>query len=210
VVGVETAPAAAWAEFDLSAARRTRSYWIMMAAAAAWGMIGTGIYFNIIPLFAESGLSESTAASTFAVLSIAMGITHVIGGYLADKAPLNWLAAASMAFLISGIGVLMQMGASGMWQLYPVFFGIGQGLIAIVGSTVWVRYYGRAHLGKIRGSIWTFTVIGTSLGPFIMGFTNDLFGSYRTSLLLFVGLLVPIMIAALWATPPGRAPDHSL
>jgi MFS family permease len=191
-------------DFDLREARRSRSYWILVSASAAWGMIATGVYFNIIPLFAESGYSESVAAATFTLLSITMGVAQLTGGYFADRVPLNWLASASMMFLSIGVLVLINLETIGLWQLYPVFFGLGQGLIGIVGSTVWVRYFGRKHLGTIRGSIFTFTIAGTSLGPFVMGVTFDSFGSYRASLLLFLLLLIPIAVAALWATPPKR------
>jgi MFS family permease len=109
-----------------------------------------------------------------------------------------------MTFLSIGVVVLINLESIGIWQLYPVFFGLGQGLIGVVGSTVWVRYYGRKHLGKIRGSIFTFTIAGTSLGPFVMGVTFDRFGSYRASLLIFLLLLIPIALAALLATPPKK------
>jgi hypothetical protein len=71
-----------------------------------------------------------------------------------------------------------------------------------VQSTLWVRYYGRLHLGKIRGSIATASVAASSLGPFIMGATFDLFGSYNTSLWIFLALLLPLTLITPWATPP--------
>jgi hypothetical protein len=67
---------------------------------------------------------------------------------------------------------------------------------------LWVRYYGRLHLGKIRGSTITASVAGSSLGPFIMGATFDLSGSYNTSLWLFLILLIPHIVAAPFATQP--------
>jgi MFS family permease len=80
--------------------------------------------------------------------------------------------------------------------------GASQGILGAVQSTLWVRYYGRQHLGKIRGSTWTATVAGSSLGPFVMGVTFDLFGSYNTSLWLFAAILLPLIIATPFATPP--------
>jgi MFS family permease len=80
--------------------------------------------------------------------------------------------------------------------------GAGQGLLGAVQSTLWVRYYGRLHLGKIRGSTITASVAGSSLGPFIMGATFDLSGSYNTSVWLFLILLIPLIVAAPIATQP--------
>ena len=90
-----------------------------------------------------------------------------------------------------------------------LLIGIGQGLFWAVNNTVWVRYYGRAHLGRIRGSVAMAMVAGSSIGPFIMGATYDLFGSYQVSLNLFIALLLPLAIAALWATPPALSRNRA-
>ncbi|MCZ7668811.1 MAG: hypothetical protein M5U34_17225 [Chloroflexi bacterium] len=37
-----------------------------------------------------------------------------------------------------------------------------------------------------------------------MGVTYDFFGSYQFSLTLFIALLIPLAIAAFWATPPQK------
>jgi hypothetical protein len=82
--------------------------------------------------------------------------------------------------------------------------GIAQGLFGVTNSTVWVRYYGRAHLGRIRGSVALAMVAGSSAGPFIMGATYDLTGGYQLSLMLFIAILLPLALATLWASPPDR------
>ena len=65
------------------------------------------------------------------------------------------------------------------------------------------------HLADIRGSIALAMVAASSAGPFIMGATYDLFGSYEVSLTLFIILLIPLAIAALWATPPKLPQDRA-
>ena len=87
---------------------------------------------------------------------------------------------------------------------YAIFMGLTQGFSGVVGGTLWARYYGRDHLGKIRGSVFTVGVAGSSIGPFIMGLIFDSTGSYQLSLWMFIALLVPIAIAARWAKPPKK------
>jgi OFA family oxalate/formate antiporter-like MFS transporter len=91
-----------------------------------------------------------------------------------------------------------------MGILYAIFMGITQGFGGVVSGTIWAKYYGRAHIGKIRGSVFTAGVVGSSLGPFIMGFIYDNTGSYQLSLWIFAVLLFPTIIASLWVTPPNR------
>ena len=187
---------------NLKEAQKTRSYWIMLVFVGLWSMIVTAIYFNIIPVLTNQGLTASQGATTFSTLAIASVITQLIAGPLADRAPLNWMLFAGLGSLISALLVLNQANSLWLAHVYAVLMGVTQGMLGVASSTLWARYYGRAHLGKIRGSMFTATVAGSSAGPFIMGFLFDQLDSYQLSLLIFIGLLIPLTLATLWATPP--------
>ncbi len=188
--------------FSLKEAQQTRAYWILLIFSATWAMIITAVFFNIVPIFTSQGLTAGNAAATYTTLAIALAITQLVAGMLADRFRLNWLAVVCMVLFTLGIGVLSQANSIIVAQLYALLIGLSQGLFGAVNNTVWVRYYGRIHLGKIRGSIAMAMVAGSSVGPFIMGATYDLFGSYQVSLTLFIAILIPLTIAVFWATPP--------
>ncbi len=199
VPSVETEEAVS---FSLKEARHTRAYWILMILSASMGLIVTAVFFNIVPIFTNQGLTDANAAATFTTLALALGAMQLIGGVLADRIRLNWLAAISTAFITAGIWILSRADSVMLAQVYALLIGIGQGLFGAVSNTVWVRYFGRAHLGRIRGNVAMAMVAGSSAGPFIMGATYDLFGSYQFSLNMFIIFLIPLAIATLWATPP--------
>ena len=187
---------------DLKAAQGTPAYWIFMAVSAAWAMIATAIFFNIVPFFTSNGLTELQAATTFSILAVASGVTEIIGGFLADRWPLRYLIAVALMGFICSLLFLVYLSAPWHGQAYALVWGLSHGLLSVSSAIVWVRYYGREHLGKIRGSVWTAVVAGSSAGPFIMGFTFDLWGSYRPSLWFFILLFVPVVVAVFWAKPP--------
>jgi MFS family permease len=191
--------------FDLSSAWRTRAYWIGLVLHVIWGMIATAITFNIVPLFAWRGLSETQAAATFSTFAVCMALMQVIGGVLADRVKLNVLLAASAGGLFWGVVMVWRMATIWDGHLYAAIFGASQGLLIATGNTFWPRYFGRVHLGKIRSSVWTATVAGCSLGPFLLGFSFDHFQGYAPALGLFSGLLAGGFVAALFATPPRSA-----
>lgn len=195
--------------FTLSQARHTRAYWILLLLTAAWAMIVTAVFFNIIPVFSDQGLTAANAAATYTTLAVVMAATQLIGGILADRFRLNWLAALCLLFIAAAIWTLSLASSLPLAHLYALLMGLGQGLFGAVNNTVWVRYYGRAHLGRIRGSVALAMVAGSSAGPFIMGATYDLSGSYQISLLFFMAILLPLSIAALWATPPASVALNS-
>lgn len=188
--------------FTLKQAMRSRAYWIFLFTFACWGMIVTAVTFNLFPLFESAGLSEQNAAATFTILAGILIVTQLIGGWLADKMRLNQLASISLIFLTIAMLFLVNLQAVWMGQVYAFFAGLGQGFLGAVNNTVWVRYFGRQHLGKIRGSVWTATVAGSSLGPFLMGFTFDQTGSFSISLWAFTAIFAILIAATLFGTPP--------
>ncbi|MCP5098161.1 MAG: MFS transporter, partial [Chloroflexi bacterium] len=188
--------------FALKEAMKTRAYWLYLIAFASWGMIFTAVTFNLLPLFVNAGLSETTATSTFSTLASTLIVSQLIGGALADRVQLNRLASVGILFMALAIGLLINLQSMWIGHAYALFAGLGQGLLGAVNNTIWVRYYGRQNLGKIRGSVWTATVAGSSLGPFLMGFNFDQIGSYAISLWGFLTIYAILIFAVLFATPP--------
>ena len=199
---VDHKPQEAHRSLNLREAWRTRAYWIGLSVSALWGMIGTAIFFTIVPLFQWRGLTEAQAAASFITLAACMAGSQLIGGFLADRLPLNILLAISTAGLLTGVLTLWAMDSVWAAHAYAAQFGASQGLLISVGNTLWPRYFGRLHLGQIRSSVWTATVAGCSIGPWIMGLSIDFLDGFGPSLGLFVGLLAAASICALFATPP--------
>jgi MFS family permease len=190
--------------FTLREAQHTPAYWIMFVYTALWAMIATGIFFNLLPYFTSIGLTETQAAATYTTLAIATAITQLVIGALADRVSLNWLFSLGVVCFIISLWMLIGATSPLRAHAYAIFMGLTQGFGGVVGGTLWARYYGREHLGKIRGSVFTIGVAGSSIGPFIMGLIYDNLGSYQLSLWIFMAMLIPVAIAALWAKPPKR------
>lgn len=190
-------------QFTLRQAMRRRSYWIASGAIGSWALVGTAIFFNLQPLFVERGLDPRRVAPLFATFAVCMALSQLVAGPLADRVPLNWLLAGGLAGVWTGLTLLLDFHSVPIAHAAMVLFGLSQGLIMIVGNTIWPRYFGTRHLGKIRGSVMTSMVAATSIGPFVMGGLLDWTGSFAPSLWLFLGLTAPLIVVALFATPPG-------
>ena len=186
----------------LPQARQHRAFWILLAATATWSLIGTGLVFHLEAIFQSHGLGKSASARSMTYVAFGMGTAQILGGLLADRVALRWLVVSAVGL----IAVSCMMFASDSVEiLIPSFavYGVGQGLMSIVAATGWARYFGRAHLGKIRGMSLTAAIAGSSLGPLLMGVSGDYLGSFRPAFGLFAGLATTIAIAGFWTTPPG-------
>jgi MFS-type transporter involved in bile tolerance (Atg22 family) len=190
---------------NLKAALKTRAFWILSMTWFAWAGIATAITFNLLPIFTAKGLTEEQAASTFIILMVISSLFQIVGGALADRIPLNRLAFGGPMLYSAAIVALITVPASAVVLAYTLILGVGQGMFGGLGTTVWVRYFGREHLGKIRGAVWTAGVAGSSVGPFLMGVSYDTFGDFFISLVVCAVFMFGLAIANLWATPPRMA-----
>jgi len=187
---------------NLKAARKTPAYWILLINSSLWVLVVTAIFFNLLSIFGSQGITSSVAAATYTTYAIFSLITQIIAGPIADRSPLQYLLFACMAFIAAAVVVLTLASSPWIAHSYAVLLGISTGLISLVGGTMFARYFGRKHLGKLRGSIITAQVAGSSLGPFITGIIFDLTGSFQISLWIFLVLLIPAAVASLWAVKP--------
>ena len=189
-------------DFTLKEAMRSRAYWILVLSWIAWAAITTAITFNLLPIFTELGLSEEAAAGMYSLLMVTSAVFQIMGGALADRIALKWLTSGSLGLYSLSVCALVLLPPAAAMLAYTLMLGIASGLFGGLSNTVWVRYFGRTHLGKIRGSVWTASVAGSSIGPFLMGLFFDRFGDFRFSLIVVASILAVLAIAGLWATPP--------
>jgi MFS family permease len=167
-----------------------------------WAMIGTGIVFYALPVFAQYGIAPEQSKLLFTTFSACMLVSQVAGGILADRYPMHRLLALGFAFLAAGVAVIPFTTHVYHVHAFAALFGAGQGLAITVNSTMWVRYYGRKNLGKIRGAVWCTTVAGSGFGPFFLGLIVDNWNSFTPGITLFAALLLPLAPLSLLATQP--------
>ena len=128
---------------------------------------------------------------------------NFVGGFLADRYALPRLLRVAILGMFCGLVILLFGNGVTFFGAYCVY-GLSQGLLIAVSRTIWPRYFGRAHLGKIRGGSMTAMVAGSSLGPLITGFAFDATGSFQISLATFATLTTIGFVATWFLQPPVR------
>ncbi len=186
---------------------RTLSFWTVATGTAMFGLIHTAVFFCIVPIFAERGLSERDAAVMLTAFAASMAAMQLVGGILADRWAAPPLLCLGMAGLGAGVGLLYACSGLLTACVAGVMLGAAQGVYFGTSHPLWARYFGRRHLGKIRGFLMTLTVASSSLGPLFAGLVRDGLGSFNLALILFALTPLPIALLSLAAAPPnlGRA-----
>lgn len=189
-------------EISLPEAMRTLPFYVLTAGKISFAMILTAITFHLVPILAEQGMDEKAAAQALMVWAIVMAGSQLLGGYCADRIAGSvlmfvGLLALSTAMLLIGISSTI-----GMVRLAGAVVGFSQGFYFSSTQPMWVRYFGRRHLGKIRGLVMSIMVGASSMGPLLTGVGYDLTGSFGPILIVFFILPIPVALCSFLVRPP--------
>ena len=164
-----SAPAFREVNFSLREAMRTPSFWLLLFASSSHSLISTALIFHMVSVITSRGL-ESDLAATVLSVSAPMSLAGTFAaGYLADKLPNRFLLAASQGILT--VNMLWIFAIAEPWQalVYGGMLGLGGGFSMTTNAVIWPNYYGRRHLGSIRGIVSTCMVGFAALGPLPFG-----------------------------------------
>ena len=134
-------------------------------------------------------------------------VGSLMAGFLSDALPNRYILAASQVFL--GVALVLALTVSHTWQafLYGAVLGTGGGASMTTSAVIWANYYGRGHLGAIRGASQVGMVAFAAMGPLPFSLLLDIAGSYNSTFFLILILPVISATAALLATPHSRGPS---
>ncbi|TVR67650.1 MAG: MFS transporter [Spirochaetaceae bacterium] len=191
------------ADFTLKEARRTLTFWVFLGTASIASMYFTGLTFNIVSIFEESGHARSQAIAVFLPASVISLVLNITGGWISDHIKLKFLVMLQLLGMLAGSLAAVLLPLPYMIPLLIIGQGLNGGMFGIVAAVPWPRYYGLLHLGAISGFVMGWTVAGSALGPYLFSLALDVTGSYR-----LVSVLVAVMSLVLLALSPfANRPD---
>ncbi len=189
-------------------AARSRVLWLLIFAGSAQSLVGTGVAFQQVSILTSKDLTIGAAAGVFGIMAPAAIAGQFLGGYLASRIPVRYLIAGGQAGLV--VAMIMLLGTNELWQAYAygVVLGTIQGFLMNMNQVVWPTYFGRKHLGSIRGVANFGTMTAAAIGPLPLALSVDMTGSYTIGLIAYMMLPPLCGVAALLAGKPGRPPSR--
>ena len=180
---------------NLREALQTRMFWLLLTATGVWSLIGTGLIFHLESLLQARALSFAQTAWATPLMAVAMALMQLGSSTLIDYFPIRKLVSGALLCTAITCTILSTAGGTIALAAYAVF-GVGQGLMTVVSSASWARYFGPAHLGRIRGTSMTVGISCSALGPLVMGASADWLGGFNPSLWLFASVAVVVAIGS--------------
>ena len=190
--------------WTLAEARQTGAFWIFGAALTTLTMLLAGLVFHQISLFEGRGLSREVAVGTFNVIALFSVVGNLGMGWLLDRYSARLMLATTLLLLAVTLVLAQVMATPGQARLYGAIQGLITGSFRVIDSVVWAKYFGRLHLGSIRGAVMIGVVGGTALGPYPLGLSLDYLGSYTPALTSLLILPLGIGLITLLLKRPSK------
>jgi MFS transporter, OFA family, oxalate/formate antiporter len=192
-------------QFTLGQALRTRAFWVLAIFSATGFMVQAGVSLHQVGHYIRQGLPGSAAAIMASVFALAQVPGGLLWSATTKYVPVRYVLAIS--------GLCVALGAAGTalsstlpWGVLSAsVIGSGVGGLHLLLRLAWADYYGRRHLGTIRGITLPVQIGGQAVGPIAAGFVFDATGSYHVVFLFFAGVVVLGSILVLTAVPPSSA-----
>ncbi|KGP71896.1 MFS transporter [Pontibacillus yanchengensis] len=195
--------------WTLREAMKTRAFWLILFCVSVPALVNTGVTFHMVSIAEGKGLTKEIAAIVLSLMAfVGFPVTFVVG-YLVDRISVHYLLAITFVGHIVALLVLLQVGSWTGAIIYGVIWGLVNGFERIVLNIVWPNYFGREHLGSIKGLAQTVMVVGSAFGPLPFGLFYDWFGGYQQ--IIWVMMIFPLIAAifSLLSPKPTYEAYHS-
>src|SRR5688572_24551524 len=189
-------------------AMRHPAFWRLVIVFSFVHMATNSVGVHRIPAFMDRGLDPTLIAYATALDAAAVGVTTVGLGLLVSRLPSRYLGAAGFLALAIASGLTIIAEDHLVMFISMITFGLGIGGTHLMQNYLWAEYFGRRHLGSIRGAVMPIMLLLGGTGPPLAGYVYDTTGSYTPAWATSTALMV-IGAVVLARTPPPGYPEAS-
>jgi sugar phosphate permease len=191
--------------FTLPQALHTRAFWVLSIFSAAGFMVQAGVSLHQVSHYVHQGLARPAAAVMASVFAFAQVPAGLLWSMLTRSLSVRVLLALAGLSVALGATVTAFSSTLGSGICAATTLGIGVGGLHFLLRLAWADYYGRQHLGTIRGVTLPIQIGGQALGPVTAGMVFDATGGYDSAFVFFASTVALASLLVLTAVPPSSA-----
>jgi MFS family permease len=187
---------------------RTPAFWKMSIAFGTlmFGLSSMGVF--MVPFFIGKGEHPQIVAFAFATQALSqVGTSLVLSPYL-DRLPMRVIAPVGFCLMVAGFAIGVFSTNTATMFLATIVTGMGTGSGMLLQAHMWPHFFGRRHIGAIRGLATPVSLGFSASGGAIAGTIIDATGSFTPAWALTGGLVAAgAVLLALTPRPhPQRVP----
>mgnify|MGYP001095160572 CR=1 FL=1 len=174
--------------FSLSDAIKVKEFWIVGLISMIPAMFSTGLAFHFFNIMELRSIGSEAAAVILGLMALPAFIMPFISKLVVDKYPVRYILSITLFMIImSMVFLTFGVNSATLAIIFILFYGLGVAIQSLSTNVLWPNYFGRKHLGSIRGAATVFMVIGSALGPLPFGISYDLTGGYNIAI---IGMII--------------------
>jgi MFS family permease len=171
-------------------ALKNAAFWKLALAFFAVALATNGTIAHVVPLLVDRGIAPGIAAGAMAFAGLALTGGRLFAGYLLDRLHAPYVATIFVLLPLAGIALLLAGVPPQIAPVAIVLIGLGLGAEVDLIAYLLSRYLGIRCFGELYGYLFSVFMLGSGLGPWVMGVAFDRTGSYQPALGAFVVALV--------------------
>ena len=177
--------------FTREKAIRTKGFWLLVIGFGFNQAALSSVLVHAISFATEADFSRSIAAIALTVNGLGNLLSKAVWGYTLQRVDARRLVV--VAFSLAALGVSLMLAAAAVGEKSMLFlgfflYGFGFGGTIPLSEFLWANYFGRAHIGAIRGISQPITILGPTLSPVLIGLWYDYAKTYQPAFLAIIGV----------------------
>lgn len=183
---------------------QTRLFWQLVVIFLLAALALHSIQVHLIPLLSDRGFSAATGANFASVMFGCSIIARVGVGWLFDRWSPQLVGAGT--FVAGAIGIVLLIIGEGTVQivLAAALLGLSAGAEVDLLAFLVGRLFRLAVFGIVYGILFGVFLVGSAVGPALLGIAFDIDGSYQVGLQIATAGLV-LASVLLWFLPSHRS-----
>ena len=167
---------------------RDRRFRLMLLSFFSLALGIGGLIVHFVPMLLDSGMDAVKAGRTAGLIGIAVIFGRIGAGALIDRVHAPFVASAMLVAAATGC-ILLAIGGMQLAGLAAMLIGLAMGAeVDLIGFLV-ARYMGLTAYGSAYGILYGTFASGSVVGPFLVGLSFDVTGSYHAALICAASLL---------------------
>lgn len=161
-------------DWTVREAMRTVVMWQLLGSLVLAGSVLTGTLIYRVSFFKSLGISSEAVAFGTALDPGTVVFSAFAFGMIADRVPVRYLGAIGLFGLAASVlPMILTSGQPITVAMHGVTWGVAAGGYITLNNMVWPNYFGRQHLGAIRGIVLPATIAASGLGAPMFGYLLD-------------------------------------
>ena len=180
---------------------RTSTLWrLVIVFSMVQLAIGT-VALHRIAAFMDRGLDPTLISFATAFDAVCAGVSTFVFGMLVRRVPARFLGGLGFS-LLAGASVMTVFATNvPIMFVSMAIFGLGIGGMMFLNNFIWADYFGREHIGSIRGLVNPINLVIGGLGAPAAGYVYDFTQSYDPA--WWAGVVLMALAAMLTVSTPA-------